>query len=579
MNAATDDPSLLAEFLDEAGEWVEKISADLMALDAARFDAERSARLLRGFHTIKGGAGFLELEATASLCHAAEDLLSALSHRQATPNKDQLDALLASVSAIEAMLQAARRGDAAGDPALLCARLRAAAQAAQSPDPDISEAEFDAVLDQLWGAHGVPGGAAPHAPATGASPRPTPTAPPPVGAAVPPVAESGEAHAAVPDVTMRVDTRRLDRILGLVGELVLARNRLKTLHTVPASGGDPTLGELDRVVSALQAAVMQVRMQPVGKLFGRVPRMVRELANRLGRQARVELVGEDTELDKTLVDALADPLVHLVRNALDHGIEPPAARRLAGKPETGLLRLSACQQGEHVVIELSDDGAGIDPALVRDKAVEKGIVTREQAAALAPEECRALLFHPGFSTSEEVTEVSGRGVGLDVVQSRLAALGGHVELSSEPGRGTRFRLRVPLRLSILPALMADVADHALAIPLSSVCDVFPFEAGAVQRIAGQPNLVRDGNRTPLVRLRRRFAAPDVPGAALVVMLERGTRRTGVVVDRVHGREEIVVKPLGDALNGRVPFSGAAVLGDGRIALVLDPEPLLMAQVA
>ena len=576
------DPELLADFLDEAGDWVTRIGEDLMALDGDTVDTDRINRLFRGFHTIKGGAGFLGLEAMAHLCHAAEDLINLLRTPDARASAAQCDALLAGLTVLEGMMSAARAGQPLAEASDICAKLKAA-QGGPDPNAEISEDEFDALLDALHGPSGAPGASAPSAKA---EPMPTPvTTPAATPTAVPATLDMRAGYerrskprpAAVTEheTSLRVDTHRLDRILGLAGELVLARNRLKSLHDEPASVRAPAVAELDRVVSTLQSAVMQVRMQPVGRLFARMPRLVRELSRSLGKKVRLELAGEDTELDKTLVEALSDPLLHLVRNALDHGIEMPAQRRQSGKAEEGRLQLSAMQEGEHVVIELSDDGAGVDPARVRTKAIDKGLITVEQAAGLSAAESQALLFMPGFSTRDAVTEVSGRGVGLDVVKSALVALGGVVELTSEPGNGAVFRLRLPLTLSILPALMAGVDNRALAIPLSSVGEVFRLNPDEVQRIEGHPNLIRGDNRMPLVDLRQRFALPAAEtSSSLVVTVHRGDRLGALVVDNVSGREEIVVKPLGATLAGQVPFTGAAVLGDGRIALVVDPDALL-----
>ncbi|HEU0197827.1 MAG TPA: chemotaxis protein CheA [Nevskiaceae bacterium] len=601
MSDPATDPALLADFLDEAGDWLEKLGDDLMALDAAAsadttLEAERINRLFRGFHTIKGGAGFMNLEPMAHLCHAAEDLMNLFrSDASLKPSAEQASVLLSALSAIEAMLQAARDGSQLAPATELCAQLKAAL-AKPDPNAEITEDEFEAMLDQLHGTHGAPGmddvpapaaipaeASTPAAPSPAPVPKPAPASPraavKPSGPSAKPA--SGPNPAATPkgETTLRVDIARLDRIMGLVGELVLARNRIKSLHNAPAATRAPALAELDRVVSTLQGAVMQVRMQPVERLFARMPRMVRELSHSLGKQVRLEMSGQDTELDKTLVDALADPMIHLLRNALDHGVEMPDKRRQAGKPEQGLLTLSASQEGDNVTIQLSDDGAGIDPVKVRDKAIEKGLITVEQAATLSVADSQALLFRPGFSTNTTVTEISGRGVGLDVVKSALAALGGHVEVESEPGHGCTFRMRVPLTLSILPTLMAGVGQQVLAIPLSSVREVFRFDPQQVQRIEGKTQLIHNEGRMPLVDLRDRFAIADPTTSALVVSIQRGARRGGLVVDAVTGREEVVVKPLGDALAGAVPFSGAAVLGDGRIALVLDPETLLFAQAA
>lgn len=599
MNAPATDPALFADFLDEAGDWIEKLGDDLMALDRGDIGAERINRLFRGFHTLKGGAGFMNLKPMAHLCHAAEDLINAFRNDPGRlPTPGQSGVLLSALTALESMLQAARAGGALAPATRLCDELQAAL-APPDPNGEITEEEFEALLDQLQGRPATTPAPAPACgPAAAARSDPAPLASPAQrrkGPAsreqAPPTAQRPASRLAVPppasaahrqnpaavrhgETTLRVDIERLDRIMDLVGELVLARNRLKSLHASPPAVRTPALAELDRAVSALQSAVMQVRMQPVERLFKRVPRMVRELACALGKQVRLELAGVDTELDKTLVDALGDPLIHLIRNALDHGIETPDKRRQAGKQEQGLLTLAASQEGENVIIELRDDGAGIDPAKIRNRAVERGLISVEKAASLSTAESQALLFMPGFSTSKTVSEVSGRGVGLDVVKNAIAALGGHVEVESAPGHGCTFRLRVPLTLSILQTLMANVGPQVLAIPLSAVREVFRFTREQVQRIEGRPNLLHNDGRMPLVDLRERFSAPVQADSGLVVSIQRGARRCALVVDTVSGREEVVIKPLGEALSGRVPFSGAAVLGDGRIALVLDPEPIL-----
>jgi two-component system chemotaxis sensor kinase CheA len=401
-----------------------------------------------------------------------------------------------------------------------------------------------------------------------APPAPPPRPAPPARAAAAPVQEPA-------DITVRVDVRRLDAMVNLVGELVLARNRLKTIRPrLRDDELDRAVAALDVATSRLQGAVMTARMQPVGRVFARFPKLARDVARQLRKQVHLEVVGADTELDRNLVEALADPLVHLVRNAIDHGIEMPEARRRAGKPEQGVVRLSAQQEGDHVLIEVRDDGAGIDPEKIRRSAVDKRLVDDDAAARLSSDECLQLLFLPGFSTRTEVSDLSGRGVGMDVVQSKIRELSGTVQIQSEPGAGSRFSIRVPLTLAILPTLLVEVGRDVYALPLVRVVEVLSHEPGRVLWLDGQRMLDLRQQPLPLLDLREWLGLDPAPlPDSTCVVLQSGEQRYCLAVDRVCGREEVVIKALPPTLRGLPGYAGASLIGDGRMALILDVDAL------
>ncbi|MGC9008872.1 MAG: chemotaxis protein CheA, partial [Halothiobacillaceae bacterium] len=383
-----------------------------------------------------------------------------------------------------------------------------------------------------------------------------------------------------PESTVRVDTERLDAIMNLVGELVLVRNRLNTLKAgFKDEGAAQAIASLDTVTSDLQAAVMKTRMQPIKKVFGRFPRVVRDVARMLGKQVELVLEGEETDLDKNLVEALADPLVHLVRNAVDHGIEMPDVRVAQGKPRVGTVVLSASQEGDHILLTIRDDGAGMDPDKLRRKAVEKGLLEPEVAARLSPRECFDLIFLPGFSTKEQISDISGRGVGMDVVKTSIAKLSGSIVIDSSPGQGTLISIKVPLTLAILPTLMVVVNERKYAMPLGNVSEIFEMEGKSTNIVDGQRTIIVRNRALPLFDLRQWMAIPGEAvrqdeSEAQIVMLQVGTQTIGLIVDRVLGQEEVVIKPLGDLLHGLPGFAGATITGDGNIALIFDLAGLL-----
>ncbi len=619
MSAVPDD--IAADFIVEAQEILDRLGEQLVSLEQAPQDSEQLNAVFRGFHTLKGGAGFLGIHAMVGLCHAAEETLGMARSGQAELQAHHFDAAQQSLDWLQAMLDAVSAGtEPEHAPAELIAQfdvnaapaapqpVAAAPAPAASSDSDlITDDEFEALLDQLHGK--APPSAKPAAPAPaaggdmitddefealldqlhgGAAPGAKPVAavpaPGPVPAPVPaprptpapaPVPKPAAKPAAEAEHTVRVDTKRLDAIVNLIGELVLSRNRLKTLRTrLKDEELDRAVSTLDIATARLQSAVMRTRMQPVGKVFSRFPKVARDVARNLKKEVELELIGADTELDRNLVEALADPLVHLVRNAIDHGIEMPDLREASGKPRSGHVRLSAQQEGDYVSIEVQDDGAGIDPERLRAKAREKGLLDPEAAARLSSEECLHLVFLPGFSTKQEVTDISGRGVGMDVVQSRIRELSGQIQIQSELGRGSRFLIRVPLTLAILPTLLVQAGEDVYALPLARVVEVLHAPSTALGWFDGRAVLDRKSHTLPLVDLRRWLSVDAVQTPLLtIVVLQAGEARFGLVVDQVRGREEVVIKPLPRALRGLKGYAGATLIGDGRMALILDVDGL------
>lgn len=598
MSAVPDD--IAADFILEAQEILDRLGEQLVSLEQSPQDSDQLNAVFRGFHTLKGGAGFLGIQAMVELCHAAEETLGMARSGKATLQAHHFDAAQQSLDYLQSMLDSVSAGTEPGyAPPELIAQFDVngpaipAAAAAPTTGELISEDEFEALLDTLHG------GAAPAAVARkaddgligedefealldqlhgGAVPGTKPAvaaAPPPRAPAAPPAKPAANKPVAEAEHTVRVDTKRLDAIVNLIGELVLSRNRLKTLRArLHDEELDRAVSTLDIATARLQSAVMRTRMQPVGKVFSRFPKVARDVARNLKKEVELELVGAETELDRNLVEALADPLVHLVRNAIDHGVETPDLREAQGKPRSGHVRLSAQQEGDYVSIEVQDDGAGIDPERLRQKAREKGLIDPEAAARLTSEECLHLVFLPGFSTKQEVTDISGRGVGMDVVQSRIRELSGQIQIQSELGRGSRFMIRVPLTLAILPTLLVQAGEDVYALPLARVMEVLHAPNTSLGWFDGRAVLDRKSHTLPLVDLRHWLAvAPAASSLLTIVVLQAGEARFGLVVDQVRGREEVVIKPLPKALRGLRGYAGATLIGDGRMSLILDVDGL------
>jgi two-component system chemotaxis sensor kinase CheA len=703
---------LLQDFLIEAGELIDALDSQLVGLEQAPNDKELLNAIFRAFHTIKGGAGFLEVTPLVEVCHRAEDIFNLLRNGELTVTPAIMDVMLRVLDALNSMFSSLRQGvlppsvgaaflreievlshsqktgqvtekavlaeqptfvapspqvaplahsadieiplsskvpteapakkqapidaqfdallqaleaaeevqsDSASEPSAssdlitdeefeaLLDRLHgkgqfhapahaalehssqamphadnaqnepARAEMAQAGHDDMTDEEFERVLDSMYGKGKGPTAAVKPAESVAISP-PAPKAVSP--AVSKPIVQAPAPEAAKVETTVRVDTERLDFIMNLVGELVLVRNRMNTLK-LSFNNEEVTqvIATLDMVTSDLQAAVMKTRMQPVKKVFGRFPRVVRDTARMLGKEVELVLVGEETDLDKNLVEALADPLVHLVRNSVDHGIEMPDVRLAQGKPAQGTVTLSAAQEGDHIRLSISDDGAGMNAELLRRKSVEKGLLTEEAAARLTEQECFELILLPGFSTKDEISDISGRGVGMDVVKTAITRLSGLINIDSTPGVGTTINIKVPLTLAILPTLMVVVSGRKYAIPLGIVSEIFEMADKEINVVDGQATIIVRDRALPLYRLNHWLAlsGETMTGRGandLVVMVQVGAQLIALVVDSVIGQEEVVIKPLGELLHNVGGFAGATITGDGHIALILDLPGLM-----
>ncbi len=742
-----DDEDILQDFLVEAGEILERLSQQLVDLEQRPEDKDLLNAIFRGFHTVKGGAGFLALTPMVECCHLTENLFDILRNGKRAVTSELMDVVLEALDMVNQQFELVSQREELPpvDPALIASLERLvscedlnesavavpvetavanpettavasgditdaefeqlldaiagvpAATVASAPlaEPvatvsgggdDISEDEFEALLDQLHGRgkgpgvqaaaptpapapvastavgggdeisedefealldqlHGkgkgpgvvvdapAPTAAAPEpakssgdlisddefdalldqlhgkgkGPGTGAStaatpapvatkPAPAPEVkpeaakpvspapavkkvePPKPAAATAPAMPAADKEAPQVETTVRVDTQRLDDIMNMVGELVLVRNRLVRLGNGSTNEAlVKAVANLDVVTADLQTSVMKTRMQPIKKVFGRFPRVVRDLARSLRKEINLELVGEETDLDKNLVEALADPLVHLVRNSVDHGIEFPDVREANGKSRIGQVVLSAEQEGDHILLSISDDGAGMDPVKLRRIAVEKGMFDEDTANRLSDTEAYNLIFAPGFSTKKEISDVSGRGVGMDVVKTKITQLNGTVEIKSELGKGTRFIIKVPLTLAIMPTLMFMLGQQTFAFPLVSVNEIFHMDLTKSHIVDGQDCVAIRDQAIPLFYMKDwlvKNAFGHRPDNAHVVIVTVGSRRVGFVVDQLIGQEEVVIKPLGKMLQGTPGMAGATITGDGTIALILDIPSLL-----
>ncbi|KXX64881.1 chemotaxis protein CheA [Marichromatium gracile] len=684
------DPNdeILQDFLVEAGELLEGLNEQLIDLEQDPANRDLLNSVFRSFHTIKGGAGFLNLNALVSVCHHAEDVFNLLRNGERHVDAQLMDTVLRVLDVVNVMfgdLQSGKEPEPAA-PELIAELEQLASPAAAAPEPptppppvesapaapepevtpesssepvaagaepedEITEQEFEALLDALGGqpqsgAAEAAGAAAPEpaestpaevsaagegaveeesggegadlitdeefenlldqlhgkgaftpapkpVPAAETAPASSPPAPQPSASAAPakpapkPDGESSAAAAAAravkqaatpTETSVRVDTNRLDEIMNLVGELVLVRNRLSMLRSQTEDDEvSKAINSLALVTADLQAAVMKTRMQPIKKVFSRFPRVVRDLSRSLGKEIDFQTYGEETDLDKNLVEALADPLVHLIRNAVDHGIEMPDVREAAGKSRRGRVILGAAQEGDHIALTIEDDGRGMDPQALRLKAVEKGLLEPSMAERLSDRDAFNLIFMAGFSTKEQISDVSGRGVGMDVVKTRIAQLNGSVEIDSELGRGTLLQVKLPLTLAILPALMVILDGRRFAIPLASVSEILDLDLSRSRFVDDQEAIVVRSHALPIYHIGRwvRPGREEGPrGEAHVVVVQVGQRKVGLVVDGLVGQEEVVIKPLGLGLRHVSGLAGATITGDGGIALILDVPELL-----
>ena len=610
---------LLQDFLQEASDLLSDVDNKLVDLERNPEDLRLLNDIFRGFHTVKGGAGFLNATELVRLCHLTENLFDKLRNGEMALTTELMDTIMAATQGVRRMFgELSQLSQPRAAPEDLIADLRAAlegqavpdnAAAAEAAPPTASAAPASSSAgdEPDWQAlHGALMGAAPApvpAVATAATPASTDqgstavSAPeitpihPPEGrrstdkpGAVASGAPSGrrlDEKSAARESTIRVDTARLDQVLNLSGEIGLTKNRLTSLRVDILAGRtdsetlhalDQAVSQLDLMVSDLQNAVMKTRMQPIGRLFQKYPRIARDLARQLGKDVELELIGEETEVDKTMIEDLADPLVHLVRNAVDHGIEPSEERLLAGKPSKSIVRLEARQEGDHIVLIIADDGRGMSPERIRMKAVEKGIISEEEANMLDDRQSLNLIFMPGFSTKTHASAVSGRGVGMDVVKTNIQKLNGSVEIRSEPGKGSVFMISLPLTLAILPVLLVLLGDQPFALPLSMVREILPIDKNKMQEVGGKETLVVRGEVLPVVALSRLLGWPQVQTPEYGVLMQTSERSFILSVDSFAGRDDAVIKSLDDFRPRGV--AGVTTLSNGQIVLILDMKELL-----
>jgi len=593
----SDNSEFIAEFLIESSENLDQLDKDLLALEADPADPQRLASVFRTVHTIKGNSGFFGFSKLGAIAHSGEHLLGKLRDGKLRLDGPVAAVLYAMVDAIRSILQAIEATGTEGDSDYrdLSRSLAAVAEQPQAAAPEAAAAAPPAQPVAVPVAV-----APPEPPAPSPAPVVTPEAPPPTPAPaeqtrppVPPVAPTAATPAgpvASAETTVRVDVDLLASILDLVGELVLARNQLRSIDS-----DDPAVQacgqRINAVTNALQETAVKTRLQPVEHVFSRFPRTVRDLAVSCGKEVQLVIDGADTELDRSLIESIRDPLTHLIRNSVDHGIEPPDARAAAGKPRAGRLSLRAFNESGRVTIEVSDDGAGIAFEKVREKAVARGLVSAAEAAAMSPERVLQFIFEPGFSTAAQVTSVSGRGVGMDVVRTNIEAIGGTVDIHSTPGAGTTVRVHVPLTLAIMPALVVRCGSERFAIPQSAVGELVPVtrdrHGPRIEGLAEAPVMRVRGRLVPILFLdqflgiRQTTACRD---EGTVVLVRVDDREFGLVVDGMQSRADqfrcrdlldaaslstIVVKPIGGLLAGLGLYSGATVLGDGGVVLILD----------
>ncbi|MBL8247477.1 MAG: chemotaxis protein CheA [Candidatus Competibacter sp.] len=594
---------IIKEFLTESLEGLDQLDNKFVMLEQNPEDRDTLASIFRTIHTVKGTCGFLGFGHLEKVAHAGENLLSLLRDGKLNFTQEIASALLSMVDAIRTMLGEVERTEADGEesyPGLIetLNRLKdggSAAPPSTAPSPLLAPASLPVTPVTASAPSPL---LAPATPATASAPPPSP-APEPAISPVPAAAESTSASVApelhptpaeraavaptapsgapsVADSSIRVDVPLLDKLMNLVGELVLARNQI--LEYTVLQENPPLLAasqRLSMITSELQEGIMRTRMQPISNIWAKFPRVVRDLALGCSKQVRVEMEGKETELDKSLIEAMKDPLTHLVRNAIDHGVEMPAARRAAGKPEEGCLLMRAYHEGGQVHIEISDDGAGLNPVKLRSKALEKGLITPDRAAAMSEQDFRRLIFLAGFSTAEKITNISGRGVGMDVVKTNIERIGGVIDLESELGRGTTFKIRIPLTLAIVPALIITSGGERFAIPQVNLLELIRINEEqrntAIEYVHSNPVYRLRGKLLPIVNLNRelKLITTVVASVINIVVLQTGQHHFGLVVDQINDTQEIVVKPLDKVLQDIPVFAGATIMGDGRVALILD----------
>ncbi|WP_347058608.1 chemotaxis protein CheA [Blastococcus sp. HT6-30] len=567
---------IVEEFLVESHENLDQLDTDLVALEQEPNSRERLSSIFRTIHTIKGTSGFLAFNRLEEVTHVGENMLSRLRDGELALTPTRTSVLLQMVDTVRSLLSSieASGGEGSVDVSAVVAAISAAMEEAPAAAPAaaavVEELHDDLPEEPLMPAPAVAGIAVPE-PAVADQPEAEASAADAAG---------GQARRAVADSTIRVDVDLLDELMLLVGELVLTRNQI--VQNVARQTDTDLIRasqRLNLIASELQEGVMKTRMQPIDHIWSKLPRVVRDLGLQLKKSIRLDMEGRDTELDKTLLEAVKDPLTHLVRNSVDHGIEAPDTRTKAGKPAEGVLTLRARHESGQVVVEVADDGAGIDPVKLGAKAVQRGLISQEALSRMSPADVLQLIFLPGFSTAAAVTNVSGRGVGMDVVKTNIESIGGTIEVESDAGVGTVCRLRIPLTLAIVPALTVECASDRYAIPQISLQELVSLDAekaaNAVEEVGGAPVYRLRGELLPLVRLTDVLGLTSErhDGHVVIAVLRSEGRRFGLVVDRVINTEEIVVKAVGGQLKAIGLYSGATVLGDGTVALILDVQAL------
>ncbi len=571
-----DDSEIIGEFLMECNEGLDQLDQDLVALEERPTDGELLDRIFRCIHTVKGTSGFLAFGQLEKIAHVGENLLSELRDGKLLVNAEIISALLATIDAVRELLGSIESTgqEHEADNLALIALLTNLYEGTPSAAPETENSEAANTPDTA--APDQQDAAEPPAPVIATAPPKAPIEIKPDQAAPTPA----KTTAPVKNNYIRVDVQLLDMLMNLVGELVLVRNQVVQYTQDKDEPAFVAVSQrLNQVTSELQEGIMQTRMQPIGSVWGKFPRVVRDLAVTCGKQVAILMEGAETELDKTLIEAIKDPLTHAVRNAIDHGIEPPEARVAAGKPAEGTLTLAAYHEGGQVNIEVSDDGAGINCEKVRERAIERGLITADDALSMTERESIALLFRPGFSTAAAVTNVSGRGVGMDVVKTSIEKIGGSVDLQSEFGKGSVLKIKIPLTLAIVPALLIRSGGDRYAIPQVNLLQLIRLEGpqvkAKVEMVLGAPVFNLRGKLLPLVSLNKqleqdtRVFAANKEDVLNIVVLQADDQQFGLVVDQINDTEEIVVKPLSEQLKGLKAYAGATILGDGKVALILD----------
>ncbi|MFN4325831.1 MAG: chemotaxis protein CheA [Azonexus sp.] len=607
---------LLHDFLQEASDLLSDVDNKLVDLEKMPDDRGLLNDIFRGFHTVKGGAGFLNATELVTLCHLTENLFDRLRNGELELTPELMDVILAATKGVREMFGelgqmvqpqpadpaviAALQGALAGEkPASTAAPASAPPPVADAASPDTAgEPDWSVLHAAVAGQAVAPQPAATgevlakaSAPAASAEIAVVPAAGQPAAASPygrratdrpggQPV-NARRAEERVRENTIRVDTSRLDQVLNLSGEIGLTKNRLTSLRAdILAGKNDPetlhaldqAVSQLDLLVSDLQNSVMKTRMQPIGRLFQKYPRIARDLARQLGKDVELVLAGEETEVDKTMIEDLADPLIHLIRNAVDHGVEMPAERLAAGKPAKSLVRLEARQEGDHIVLIIADDGKGMSAERIRAKAIEKGLISEEEANVLDERQSLNLIFLPGFSTKTQISDVSGRGVGMDVVKTNIQKLNGSIEIRSEPGKGSVFLISLPLTLAILPVLLVLLGDQPFALPLSLVREILPIDKSRIQEVGGKETLVVRGEVLPVISLSRLLGWPLERDPEYGVFMQTAERSFILGVDSFAGRDDAVIKSLEDFRPRGV--AGVTTLSNGQIVLILDMKELL-----